>query len=63
MWGLAAQQAIIESVALKPSDLTAEEAEPEAVPSAAADKHACPKCGRVVKRGKHLHAKYCKGKR
>jgi len=23
---------------------------------------ACPKCGRVVKRGKYMHQKHCKGK-
>jgi PHP family Zn ribbon phosphoesterase len=23
---------------------------------------ACPKCGRVIKQGKYLHAKHCKGK-
>ena len=22
---------------------------------------ACPKCGKVVTRGKHIHVKYCKG--
>lgn len=24
-------------------------------------KHACPKCGRIVKQGKFLHTKHCKG--
>lgn len=23
---------------------------------------ACPKCGKVVTRGKHIHVKYCKGR-
>ena len=26
------------------------------------DPHACPKCGRIVKQGKYLHIKFCKGK-
>lgn len=25
-------------------------------------KDACPKCGRVLKRGMYMHQKYCKGK-
>lgn len=25
------------------------------------DPNACPKCGRIVKQGKHLHQKHCKG--
>lgn len=25
------------------------------------DPHRCPKCGRTVGRGKHLHLKHCKG--
>ena len=28
---------------------------------ASPDPHACPKCGKVVKRGMYFHAKYCKG--
>lgn len=27
------------------------------------DPHACPKCGRIVKQGKVLHIKHCKGKK
>ena len=23
---------------------------------------ACPKCGKVITRGKHIHVKYCKGR-
>lgn len=26
------------------------------------DPNACPKCGRIVKQGKVLHQKHCKGK-
>ena len=26
------------------------------------NKDACPKCGRIVKQGKVLHQKYCRGK-
>lgn len=26
------------------------------------DPNACPKCGRVLTRGRHLHVKYCKGR-
>ena len=41
-----------------PENLT-EEAIPEhaLVP----DPHACPTCGKVVKRGMYFHKKYCKG--
>lgn len=27
------------------------------------DPHACPKCGRIVKQGKVLHIKHCKGRK
>lgn len=27
------------------------------------DPHACPKCGRIVKQGKVLHVKHCRGKK
>jgi hypothetical protein len=26
------------------------------------DPHACPKCGKIVKQGKVMHMKWCKGK-
>jgi len=33
---------------------------PNVVP-ASADSDACPKCGKVFKRGRYFHEKYCKG--
>ena len=27
------------------------------------DPHACPKCGRIVKQGKVLHIRWCRGKK
>lgn len=26
------------------------------------DPNACPKCGRVLTRGRYMHVKYCKGR-
>lgn len=34
----------------------------ETAPKAAVLTDECPKCGRIVKRGKYFHQKYCKGK-
>ena len=34
---------------------------PEAAIVPPPDPHACPKCGKVVRRGMYFHKKYCKG--
>ena len=38
-----------------------EEKVKETSPPQVLDYDACPKCGRVVKRGRYLHIKHCKG--
>lgn len=34
----------------------------EVIPPTALDKDACPKCGRIVRQGRVMHVKFCKGK-
>lgn len=33
----------------------------ETAPVTQPDPNACPKCGRIVKQGKFMHQKHCKG--
>lgn len=48
-------QATIEALMVHPDFKPAEAKTVEQIPDV------CPKCGKTVKRGKVLHAKYCKG--
>jgi hypothetical protein len=38
-----------------------DEEEVQKTPEEVLDKYACPKCGRHVKQGHHMHVKFCKG--
>ena len=58
-------QATIEALEKHPDFQKADEVQDEkAIQEAPKEvlKDECPKCGKIVKRGKYMHAKWCKGK-
>ena len=60
IWALGAQPVIEAGIEATPEPLA-----DTLIPQAAIgdDRNACPKCGRMVKQGKYLHVKHCKGKK
>ena len=55
-------EAIAKDRTFRQVDDAPEEVAPAATAAQEYDPNACPKCGRVVKQGKFLHIKNCKGK-
>jgi hypothetical protein len=51
-------KATIEALQRNPDFMRVDETEPQKTPMP----DECPKCGKVVKRGKYMHQKFCKGK-
>ena len=47
---------------ISPPEMKAEDVFGTVKTSPPGDKHACPKCGKIVRQGKYLHQKFCKGK-
>jgi len=62
-----ADKATIEALSVNPlyrrieNALRKEEGQAPAEEVNEGSENACPKCGKIVTRGKHIHVKYCKG--
>ena len=60
-----ADKATIEALSVNPLYRRIEDAmrkEEGQAPAEEVKDDACPKCGKIVTRGKHIHVKYCKGR-